>query len=43
MYTVMQNGQAVGSYATIEEANAAIVALQAQGQTGFSVLVTPPG
>lgn len=43
MYKVMQNNQVLGSYATIEEANAAIVALQEQGQTGFSVQVTPPG
>ena len=43
MYKVIQSGQIIGSYATIEEANEVIVALQAQGQTGFAIQVTPPG
>jgi hypothetical protein len=39
MYKVMQNGQVLGSYATIEAANAAIVALKEQGQTGLSISI----
>jgi hypothetical protein len=39
MYKVMQNGQVLGTYNSPEEANAAIVALKAQGQTGLSLSV----
>ena len=39
MYKVMQNGQVIGTYNTPEEANSAILALKAQGQTGLSMSV----
>ena len=39
MYKVMQNGQVIGTYNTPEEANAAILALIAQGQMGLSMSV----
>jgi hypothetical protein len=41
MYIVIKGGEEIGAYNTIEEANAAIVALKNQGLTDeFSVRVT---
>jgi hypothetical protein len=39
MYKIMHNGQVIGTYNSPQEAYAAIVALESQGQTGFSISV----